>query len=488
MDNNFKVSVTAIFDKIDSSMLDKWQKQKKSIKIPIEITQIKKQNQLEIENRIKKIRELGGTVISQKIDVDTNKIKQATLEYRNQLGVVRELWEAKKREDGKGYESQLLLKSKTISEGQLKTEKELTREKEKQIKLLERYAKQTRQVQAKASSGKFVENPALSSAKISASRMQSVLGMVGSISPDRLEQYNRVLGNLSERLKIAQEGFVRVKKEQLSFGDSLKSKISTVLQYASASAVLFGALQQLQQGVQYIKDLNKAMTDIQLVTGMSAGNIENLTFKFSDFAKQMGVTTLDVAEGSLQFYRQGKSAEDTAELIKQSMMMSKLANIEAAESTEYLTSIMNGFQYEAEDMAGVLDKLVSIDNASASSVAELAEAMRRSSSVAQQSGVSFENLSAYIGTVSSVTRRSASTIGEAFKTIFVRMTEIREGALDEDGIGINKVEDALKRVDIQLRDSQGQFRDLDSIILELSTKWDRLDRLEKANISTAIAG
>lgn len=68
------------------------------------------------------------------------------------------------------------------------------------------------------------------------------------------------------------------------------------------------------------------------------------------------------------------------------------------------------------------------------------------------------------------------------------MTEIREGGLDEDGIGINRVDDALKRVGIQLRDSSGQFKDLDSVILELSTKWDRLDRMEKANISTAIAG
>lgn len=68
------------------------------------------------------------------------------------------------------------------------------------------------------------------------------------------------------------------------------------------------------------------------------------------------------------------------------------------------------------------------------------------------------------------------------------MTEIREGGLDETGIGINRVDDALERVGIQLRDSQGQFRNLDSVILELSTKWDRLDRMEKANISTAIAG
>lgn len=87
--------------------------------------------------------------------------------------------------------------------------------------------------------------------------------------------------------------------------------------------------------------------------------------------------------------------------------------MESAEATEYLTAIMNGFKLEADDMTGVIDKLVVVDNNAATSVTELAEAMKRSSNVAQQVGVSFEELVAYIGTISSVTRRSASTIGES---------------------------------------------------------------------------
>lgn len=112
--------------------------------------------------------------------------------------------------------------------------------------------------------------------------------------------------------------------------------------------------------------------------------------------------------------RQGKTISETADLTKASVMMSKLANMESAQATEYLTSIINGFKLESTEVIGVLDKLVAVDNDAATSVAELATAMQRSSNVAQQAGVSMEELVAYIGTVSSVTRRSAETVGEAF--------------------------------------------------------------------------
>jgi TP901 family phage tail tape measure protein len=51
--------------------------------------------------------------------------------------------------------------------------------------------------------------------------------------------------------------------------------------------------------------------------------------------------------------------------------------------------------------------MVAVDNAAATSVKELAEALQRTSNIAQMSGVSFNQLLGYVGTVSSVTRKSA---------------------------------------------------------------------------------
>lgn len=119
---------------------------------------------------------------------------------------------------------------------------------------------------------------------------------------------------------------------------------------------------------------------------------------------------------------------------------------------------------------------------------ELAEAMRRSSSVAQQAGVSFENLAAYVTVASSVTRRSASTIGEAWKTILTRMGDIKAGAFDEEGMDINQVETALRTIDVQLRDSSGTFREFDDVLDDVGKKWDTLTTMEQNYVAAALGG
>ena len=62
------------------------------------------------------------------------------------------------------------------------------------------------------------------------------------------------------------------------------------------------------------------------------------------------------------------------------------------------------------------------------------------------------------------------------------MAEMKQGLTqDEDGefLDASKVETALKTVGVALRDSQGQFRDLDQVILELGAKWSTLDSATK---------
>ena len=92
------------------------------------------------------------------------------------------------------------------------------------------------------------------------------------------------------------------------------------------------------------------------------------------------------------------------------MTLSKVGAMESAEATELLTSTLNGYKFAAQDAMTVVDKISSIDLAAATSSYELATALSRTANSANDAGVSFDKLLAMIGTVSSVTRKSASTI------------------------------------------------------------------------------
>lgn len=293
---------------------------------------------------------------------------------------------------------------------------------------------------------------------------------------------------LTKRLGVLDAGIRQSGHSAWSWQEQVKVAIERTMQWASATTLIYGALQQLRNGVQYIVELNKELVNIQLVTGQSDDNINAMATSYNKLAQEMGATTLEVTRGSLEWIRQGKTQAETQELLKSTLMLSKLGNVDTAQSTEFLTSITNGFKLEATETVDVVNKLVAVDNVAATSVKELATALQRSSVGAQQAGVGFEELVAMIGTVSSVSRRSSETIGEAFKTILVRYQDIKEGRLDEDQMGINNVEDALMRVGIRIRDAEGGFRDFTDVLKELYPVWGKLNEIEQANIAKALAG
>ena len=80
------------------------------------------------------------------------------------------------------------------------------------------------------------------------------------------------------------------------------------------------------------------------------------------------------------------------------------------------------------------------------------------------------------------------------KSVVARFTEVKKDVsnldsdIDLEGFDINKVDTALKSVGIQLKDEIGQIRDLDSVFLELSEKWNTLDRNTQRYIATIAAG
>lgn len=79
------------------------------------------------------------------------------------------------------------------------------------------------------------------------------------------------------------------------------------------------------------------------------------------------------------------------------------------------------------------------------------------------------------------------------KTIIARFTELKEnvaGTSDSEfsDLNYNDVDEALKSVGVSLKDTNGQFRDLDDVFLELSKKWNTLDRNTQRYIATTAAG
>ncbi len=167
--------------------------------------------------------------------------------------------------------------------------------------------------------------------------------------------------------------------------------------------------------------------------------------------------------------------------------------MDAAKSAKYLTSTLKGFNIEAKDAISVVDKLVSVDLVSATDAAGLAEAMSRTAKSADLAGISIDKLLGYLAVTGEVTQKNMSTIGESYKTILARMSDIKAEKLefiDEDGTvePLSDVETVLANLDIKLRDSNNEFRNFGIVLDEVGTEWKNYSSVQKAAISKAFAG
>lgn len=178
---------------------------------------------------------------------------------------------------------------------------------------------------------------------------------------------------------------------------------------------------------------------------------------------------------------------------EETLKMARIAGIDYATATDYMTNAVRGFKMEMTDAQRVVDVYSELAAVSASDTQELAEAMSRTASSMEAVGASFENTSAMIATMVSVTRESANNIGSSLKSLASRygeMTTNPQALVDSEGeeLSLNRVDAALKTVGITIQDANHQFRDFDDVIFELAEKWDTLDRNSQRYISTIMAG
>ncbi len=299
--------------------------------------------------------------------------------------------------------------------------------------------------------------------------------------------------NLNVAVQKVSSSLKNVNRDGYGVADMMGIAMKKMIMWAAAAEILYGTMRKIGEGIQYIRDLNKELTNIQIVSGMSKEQIGSLALQYNNLAKELGATTLEVAKGSLEWVRQGKTAEETQQLLRASVMMGKLAALDQAQSTEYLTSIMNGYNLKIEEIMPTIDKMVALDNAYATSVGEIASAMQRTSSVAKDMGVSINQLASMITVVSAKTRLPAETIGQAFKTIFTRMEAVKLNKdVDEFGESISDVEKTLRKYGIEVRDTNHSFKNMGVVMEEVMIKWKELGEsgktVDQSMIASALAG
>ena len=210
---------------------------------------------------------------------------------------------------------------------------------------------------------------------------------------------------------------------------------------------------------------------------------------FESIAKRVGTTTSDVATIAGEYFKQGKSYQEALILTEAAATSAKIAGISAAESVDYLTSALNGYGLAADKAYEVSDKFALLAAKSATDYSDLAIALSKVAAQANNVGVDMDNMLGFIATALENTKEAPENIGTAFKTIFARMSEIKDfGTTLDDMTDSNKIETALNSIGVELFDMTGNMRKLDDVLIDVGTKWKSLTTNQRTYLATTIAG
>lgn len=277
-----------------------------------------------------------------------------------------------------------------------------------------------------------------------------------------------------------------------SMFSEVKRGFSQISQFVGTYGILQSGMNKAQEMVQNTYDVDSAMTQLQMATGVSNDKAKDLMKTYSNMGHQLKATGTDVAASSTEWMKQGQSVEKSNKLAESSIKLSKVGGLSSEDATKYLTSARKGYGVtSAEDTLKIVDKLSSVDMASATDVGGLAEGMSEVANTAKIAGISMDKLLGYLATIGEVTQEGMGSVGTGLNAVFARMGNIKLSRLKDyqnNGEDLSNVETVLRGEGINLRDKTDQFRNFGDVLDEVAGNWNNYSDVSQRAIAQSFAG
>lgn len=323
-----------------------------------------------------------------------------------------------------------------------------------------------------------------------------------------LKKYGSALAEIQQQYRNASTVFEKSQIDK-SFAN-LKSRISaegltgnsswSELKRATAQIAQFtgvyGALQNVMFQFPYkvisaVKEYDSAMTNMQMATGISNNQAQELMETYSDMGKQLKVTGVDVATSATEWMKQGKTIEESNKLAQDSIVLSKIGDLSSDDATKTITAAMKSYNLNESQVMDFVDQISAIDMASATDVGGLANAFNEVAANANQAGISTKQLLSYAAVIGETTQEGMSSVGTSLNAIFSRMGNIKLSRLKDyqnGGEDLSNVETVLRGVGISLRDTDGEFRNFGDVLDDTANKWSSFGSVQQRAVAQAFAG
>lgn len=291
-------------------------------------------------------------------------------------------------------------------------------------------------------------------------------------------------------LMMANTAFAQADRSVLSLNSKIKEMSRVMVQsfkFTAAQTFIQGLTNSVQEAYQWVYDLNKTITDISIVTGYTGDQLTKVTQNAIAGARELRIAANEYAQGALIFYQQGLGDDEVARRTEITAKAAAAAGSSLQDMSSQLTAIWNTYKMVGDEQQRAASVGAKMAADTAVDFADIAEAMQTAAAPAEQMGVSYNSLAAIIATVGDTTQQSASVIGNAFKTIFSRFQQLKSEGTDGE-VTLNRVSSQLQELGVNVLDSAGNLRSLDTVIAEVGDQWDSWSSKQQLAIAQLVGG
>lgn len=328
--------------------------------------------------------------------------------------------------------------------------------------------------------GKLDLNKFNSSLKQGKTSLQDYAISLSKLGEQGVEAFNQV----ANAIVHAEAPIFRVNSKIKELGVSL----ANTARWQLSSSIVHGLIGGMQKAYYYAQSLNRSLNDIRIVTGYSAEQMKDFALEANKAAKALSTTTTNYTNASLIYYQQGLSDEEVKRRTDVTVKMANVTGETSEKISSQMTAVWNNFAQGSNNLEYFADVLVKLGAYTASSADEMTAGLEKFSSVAQTIGLSYEYASSALATITATTRESADVAGTALRTLFSRIQGLTLGETQDDGTNLNKYSEALSKVGINIKDTSGELKDMDTILNELGNKWTTLRRDQQMALAQTVAG
>lgn len=285
----------------------------------------------------------------------------------------------------------------------------------------------------------------------------------------------------AEAKKVA--AIEKTKRAQESTKTLVDSLAQSFSKEAIALSLIYSVISRIKQAVSEavndLKEMDKELTTIQVVTGMSDWDKWNMSQDAYAGAKAQGRTVTDYLSASERFARAGYR-ENIKDLTELSLVTQNIGGVTEETASKFLLAADAAWQMggSTERLWAMLDGVSSIADQNATDIGKIAEAYTVAGSAFANAGESEASFAALIGTTTAATQRSGSEMARGLQTILFRVRQVK-GELDDGEIinaeDISNAAKALDSVGISVLNDKNQLKGFTEIMGELAEIWDDLE-------------